>query len=96
MQLRLGGAHVGPLLHKLRRQADGQILRQVHAVELERLGDFVRGKLTGERGELVARLRQLLLQRRQRCAGLRQLRFLRQHVGLRCTAEVEALPHQVQ
>ena len=54
------------------------------------------GKLAGERGELIARLRQLLLQRRQRRAGLRKLRLLGQHVGLRGAAQREALPHQVQ
>ena len=47
------------------------------------------GQLAGQRGELIARLRQLLLQRRQGRAGLRKLRFLGQHVGLRCAAQVK-------
>jgi hypothetical protein len=54
------------------------------------------GQLAGERGELVARLSQLLLQWRQGRAALRKLRFLAQHVGLRCAAQREALSHQIQ
>ena len=96
MELRLRRAHVRPLIHEPRRNADRQIPWQVHAVEIECLAGFVAGQLAGERGELVARLGQLLLQRRQGRAALRKLRFLAQHVGLRCATQGEALPHEVQ
>ncbi len=35
----LGGAHVGPLLDQLRRQAERQVVRQLEVGELEALGD---------------------------------------------------------
>src|SRR5207249_4698079 len=38
MQLRFGGAHIRPLVDQFRRQADGQILRQLQRGELKLLG----------------------------------------------------------
>ena len=47
----------------------------------------------GERGELMARLRELALEQRQRRLGLRGLRLLREHVGARHGAELELALH---
>ena len=96
MELRLHRTHVRPLCHKLRRQADRQVPRQAHAGQIEFFLRLVAGQPAGERGELIARLCQLLLQWRQRRAGLRKLGFLGQHVGLRGAAQCETLAHQVQ
>ena len=65
MQRRLGRAHVGALLDQLRRQADRQVLRQFQRREFECLGRLLARETAGQRGQQVALLRQLLLQRRQ-------------------------------
>jgi len=96
MHLRLRRAYIRPLFHQPRCQADRQVLRQPQAVEFERLVHPLAGEAAGKRGELITLLRQLLLQRWQRGARLRQCRLLGQHVGLRRSAKDKALTHHAK
>ncbi len=88
-----GGAHVGPLLDELRRQAHRQLLRQLKLGELEALAAILVRRAADQAHQLVALLGELLLQRRQGGEGLGQRRFLRQHVGARGAAQVELAAH---
>ena len=96
MQLRLGGAHVGPLLDQLRGQAQRQVLRQFQLGEIEALAAILVRRAADQAHQLVALLGELLLQRRQRRAGLGQRRFLGQHVGARGAAQVELAAHHAE
>ena len=91
MQLRFGGAHVGALLDKLRRQAYRQIRRQPQRGEAETISPAVVRKTTDQRQQYVVLLFQLLLQRRQRRLRGRHFRLLRQHVGARGGADIELI-----
>ena len=65
MQRLLRRAHVRPLLHQFRRQADRQVRRQLQVGELEASRDILAREPARQSGQRVALLRQLFLQRRQ-------------------------------
>ena len=96
MQLRLRGADVGALLRQPRRQADRQAGGQVQGGERQGGAAVLVRKAAGQRQQQMPLLRQLLLQRRQGGLRLRQLGFLRQHVGLGDAAEVELLLNETE
>ena len=96
VQLLLRRADVRPLLDQLRRQADGQIARQVQVGKSERLQrPFVR-KGSGQRGQQIALLGERLAQRRQGRPRLRQRGLLRRHVGAIGIARVELAAENVE
>ena len=79
-----GGVHVGlgleyirTLRHQFRRQAHRQFLRQSQTRQIEWIRRRLVRKPSGQDGQKVALLGELLAQRRQRGGDLRELRFLR-------------------
>ena len=96
VQDRLGRADVGPLAHQIRGQAHREGLRQLERAEIE-LGQhrFAR-KFADQHRELIAGLRERLLQRRQVRSRLRELGPLPEHVRARDGTEGELLLHELQ
>jgi hypothetical protein len=72
VQLRFGCAHVGALIDQLRRQAHRQILRQLQRTDLEGCSDILVGQVPGQRAQQIARLIELVLERRQQLLGQRE------------------------
>jgi hypothetical protein len=70
------------------RAADRQIGRQRQILEAEGLLRLLGGQATEQRGQLIACLPQLLLQRRQGLRGLRFRRLLRQQIEIAGGAEL--------
>ena len=64
MQQRFGSADVGSLPCQSRGQANRQLLRQIHRVELEIGQRGLAWESARENGELVTRLGEIALQRR--------------------------------
>ena len=96
VQQRLRGTDIGPLPRQRRRQRERQVLRQGQCSQIEGRNAAVAGNPAGERGELVARLRELALERRQQRLRLRGLRLLRYQVDPADRPELELAPHQVE
>jgi hypothetical protein len=65
VQLRLGGAHIGPLFDDLGRQAQRQLRRQLQRIELEGLGYVLVRQVADQGAQQIARLLELRLQRGQ-------------------------------
>ncbi len=82
--------------HQVRGHADRQLQRQLQAIQLERGQSRRLRRLAGVQRELVAQLRQLALQARQRRPRLSQRSSLGQHVGARDRAQVESPFHDLE
>ena len=83
VQVRLRNPHVRTLPHEIRRHAQRQPLRQPERLQLESRSDLFAREVSGEKGDEVALLGKLLLQRRQQELCLRDRGFLRDHVRQR-------------
>jgi len=79
IQIGLGGADVGTVLHESRGQAYRQRVRELERSQFEFLDDFVVGILPGQRGQEVAVEPERFFQRRKRLFRLRESRLLRAH-----------------
>src|SRR6266568_5235358 len=90
-----GRADVGPLAHEIRGQAQRKGRRQLERREIELGQARVAGKFTDEDRELIAGLRERLLERRQIRARLRKLRALSEHIYARNCAERKLLLDQL-
>src|SRR5437867_10834257 len=90
-----GRADVGPLAHEIRGQAQRKILRQLERREIELGQARFAGKFTDEDRELIACLRERLLEPRQIRARLRKLRALSEHIHARNRAERKLLLDQL-
>src|SRR5258707_9963687 len=82
MKVFLRLSDIRTLLHELRRQTQGQFLRQLNTRKLKLLRQILAGEAARERSQEVTLLSQLLEERRQRGGDLRELRFLRRHIKL--------------
>ena len=89
MQGRLGLPDVGPLADQGGGQRDRQLARQSELGKADMLAAILMRQPAEIGHQLIALLRQLLLQRGERCLGLRQRRLLRQHVRFGDGADVE-------
>ena len=87
MQLRLGGAHVGALLHQLRRQAHRNVSGQLEGIQFQHHGAGFGRCAPQVNGQLRFDARQRLPQGRQLRLRCRQLRLERQQVTLGTAAE---------
>jgi len=96
VELGLGYAHVQAMRHERRRQAHRQLLWQMQPGELEGLRERLAGEAPHEHRQQVARLLQLLLQRRQRLLHLREGGFLGGHVQLGDVPQCEPAPRQLE
>ena len=96
MHIGFRGAHVGPLPHEFRGQAERQIGRQGQRLEIECLRHLGGRILPGQGGEQIALLRERLLERRQQLHHLRQRRLLHEHIGDRHGAQRILLAQYIQ
>ena len=89
VQLRLRRAHVGTPLDELRRHAERQIGGQHQLIQFEASRLEFGGQVPGKDRQRIARLMQLLVQRRQGALQLRKRRILGKNVRLCDRAQFE-------
>ena len=95
MHIFFGLANIRPLFNNLRRQAHRQIAWQRHIVQLKCFRRLIRGQSAEQRRQGIARLTQLLLQRRQRLRGLCLQGLLGEHVQIAGGAQQPLMLHLV-
>ena len=91
----LGLPHVRTVFDQLRGQRHRELRGQRQLIEAERLCGLFRRQPTEQRGQGIARLSQLLLQRRQRLCGLRLGRLLRKNIQVTGGAQRPLVLHGV-
>ena len=95
MHVLLGLSHIGTLLDQFRRHAHGKILGQRQPAQVKRFRRLTGRQPAQQCGQGIARLTQLLLQRRQRLGCLRLCGFLGENIQVARSTQHSLAPNLV-